>query len=152
MELQRSVDRDQIIELVRLERYLRDQASWSERALTESYGEIHNRSTIDGVEVDMIQYCRFVSRVVRTERGWLLASFDGIYGKDQIWTVDPSRDLPFDWSELQGLRPSYRIWAYTLSLKGYDVGADELGDDRPDLLEAFFADAESWLAVRELVA
>lgn len=196
--LQRLLDREQIIELIRLERYLRDHSRYDEladcyaedsrvkttwfegsgrdfaqaskemaeqrgrqsrhlitptyirtsgnRALVDSYGEIHNRGEIDDVEVDTIQYCRFFSRVRRTEDGWRLVSFDGIYGKDQIWPVDPSQQLPFDFSQLTGLRPSYRVWAYTLSLKGYDIGQDELGDDRPDLLEPFYAAADAWLA------
>jgi hypothetical protein len=193
-----ATDREQIIEVVRLERYLRDHSRYDEladcyvedsrvrttwfdgtgrafaeaskemaeqrgrqsrhlitpthiriqadRALCDSYGEIHNRSVIDGVECDMVQYCRFYSRVQRTGAGWRLASFDGIYGKDAIWPVDPSQQLPFDYGELAAFRPSYRVWTYTLRLKGYEVGMDELGDDRPDLLEPFYAEAETWLS------
>jgi len=33
-----------------------------------------------------------------------------------------------------------------LSRTGYQVGQDELGDDRPDLLAPFYAAAEAWLA------
>jgi hypothetical protein len=120
-----------------------------DRALVDSYGEIHNRDVIDGVECDMLQYCRFFSRVVRTPEGWRLASFDGIYGKDAIWPVDPAQELPFRYGALTGGRPSYRVWAYTLSLKGYEIGPDELGDDRPDLLEPFYAAADAWLAEGE---
>jgi hypothetical protein len=116
-----------------------------DRALSESHAQIHNRSVIHGVEVDMVQYCRFYSRVARTPSGWKLASFDGIYHKDTIVPTNPSDTVPIDWSELAGLRPSYRIWAYAISLKGYEIGQDELGDDRPDLLEAFYAAAGRWL-------
>lgn len=195
--LQWLVDREEIIDLIRMERYLRDHARWDElaecyaedsrvkttwfegtgrafaaaskemaeqrgrqsrhlitptsirihgdRALVDSYGEIHNRAVLEGVEVDTLQYCRFFSRVARTAAGWKLVSFDGIYGKDQIWPVDPSQRLPLDFAELQGLRPSYRIWAYMLSRKDYEIGPDELGDDRPDLLEPFYAAAQAWL-------
>jgi SnoaL-like domain len=197
-EVTRLLEREQIIELIRLERYLRDHSRYDElaecytedslvrttwfrgtgrafaaaskemaeqrgrqsrhlitpthirlngdRALVDSYGEIHNRSVLEGVEVDTIQYCRFFSRVQRAGGRWLLASFDGIYGKDQIWPVNPADRLPFEWSELEDLRPSYRVWAYTLRLKGYEVGQEELGDDRPDLLAAFYAEADAWLA------
>lgn len=116
-----------------------------ERALIDSYGEIHNRDVLDGVELDMLMYCRFFSRARRTSAGWQLVSFDGIYAKDLIWPVDPGASLPFEWSELERFRPSYRVWAYTLSLKGYDVGDEELGEDRPDLIEPFFAEAQRWL-------
>jgi hypothetical protein len=117
-----------------------------DRALSESHAQIHNRSVVHDVEVDMVQYCRFFSRVVRTPDGWRLASFDGIYHKDTIIPVNPGDSVPIDWVALRRLRPSYRIWAYAISLKGYEIGQDELGDDRPDLLEPFYAAAERWLA------
>jgi hypothetical protein len=191
-------DKQDIAELIRMERYLRDHRRWDElaacytedslvrttwfrgtgaefarasqemaerrgrqsrhlitptsirvvgdRALVDSYGEIHNRTELEGVEVDTLQYCRFFSRVQRPADGWRLASFDGIYGKDQIWPVNPADTLPIDWDELRRFpRSSYRVWAYMLSRTGYDVGAEELGDDRPDLLDAFYAEAERWL-------
>jgi hypothetical protein len=116
-----------------------------DRALCESHAQIHNRSVVHGVEVDMTQFCRFFSRVVRTSDGWRLASFDGIYHKDTIVPVNPGETVPIKWDELRELRPSYRIWAYTIGLKGYEIGQDELGDDRPDLLEPFYAEAERWL-------
>jgi hypothetical protein len=196
--LQWLVDREEIIDLIRMERYLRDHARWGElgdcyveesrvkttwfegtgrafaeasremaegrgrqsrhlitptsirirgnRSLVDSYGEIHNRTVLDGVEVDTLQYCRFFSRVARTGEGWRLVSFDGIYGKDQISPVDPSQRLPLDFSKLEGLRPSYRIWAFMLRRTGYEVGLDELGDDGPDLLAEFYAAADAWLS------
>jgi hypothetical protein len=200
-DVRQMCEREQIIELVRMERYLRDHSRWDEladcytedsqvrttwfrgsgrefaeasremaerrgrqsrhlitptairvegdRALVDSYGEIHNRHVLLGVEVDTIQYCRFYSRVQRIG-AWKLASFDGIYGKDQIWPVDPAERLPFKWSDLEDLRPSYRIWAYTLGVTGYDVGQEELGDDRPDLLAPFYDAAEQWLGEAEI--
>jgi ketosteroid isomerase-like protein len=119
-----------------------------DRALVESYGEIHFRDVLDGVEVDMTMYCRFFSRVRRTEAGWKLASFEGIYQRDVIAPVDPAERLPIDWDELRRLRPSYRVWAWALTRRGYDVGEDRLGDDRPEQLAAFYEDAERWLTAR----
>jgi SnoaL-like domain len=120
-----------------------------DRALVESLGEIHNRSSIEGVEVDTTMYCRFFSRVRRTEAGWRLASFDGIYHKDVIAPVIPGERVPIDWERIRRLRPSYRVWAYMISLRGYEIGQDELGDDRPDLLDPFYAAAERWLRTGE---
>ena len=121
-----------------------------DRALAESLMEIHNRSTIDGVEVDTIMYGRFFSRVRRTAEGWRLASFHGIYHKDVIMPVNPAQKLTFDWGELARFRPSYRIWAYMMSRRGYEVTGDELGDDRPDLLQTFYRAAEHWLETGEM--
>jgi ketosteroid isomerase-like protein len=117
-----------------------------DRALCESLGEIHSRQEVEGVEADSTMYCRFFSRVRRTPDGWKLASFDGIYGKDEIRPTNASEELPIDWERMRALRPSYRVWAYTIALKGYEIAGDELGDDRPDLLAPFYADAERWLA------
>jgi SnoaL-like protein len=116
-----------------------------DRALCESLGEIHNRTVLEGVEVDTLMYCRFFSRLRRTLQGWRLVTLDGIYHKDQIAPVDPADDLPVDWGRLRSLRPSYRVWSYMISLRGYDIGDAELGDDRPAELRAFYAAAERWL-------
>ena len=116
-----------------------------DRALAESLGEIHNRSTFDGVEVDMVMYCRFFSRLRRTRDRWRLASFEGIYHRDTIQPVNPGDGLALDREELRRFRPSYRIWSYALSRQGYDVPQDRLGDDRPDLLGPFYAAEERWL-------
>jgi hypothetical protein len=63
--------------------------------------------------------------------------------------VVPGERLPIDWERMRGLRPSYRVWAYMISLRGYEIGQDELGDDRPELLEPFYAAAERWLKTGE---
>jgi hypothetical protein len=117
-----------------------------DRGLCESNAHIVNRSVLHGVEVDMVQYRRFFSRAVRTADGWRLKSFDGIYHKDTIAPVNPAHTVPIDWDRLRDLRPSYRIWAHAIAQKGYEIGQDELGDYRPDLLEPFYAAAEGWLA------
>lgn len=116
-----------------------------DRALVESMAEIHTRWTIDGVELDLTMECRFFSRVVRTPDGWRFASFDGIYHHDRIVPVNPEEKLPVAWEELERLRPSYRSLAWALTKSGYPVGNEELGDDRPDLLEPFYRAAEQWL-------
>ena len=120
-----------------------------DRALVESMAEIHTRWTIDGVELNLVMECRFFSRVRRTPDGWRLVTFDGIYHYDTITPVNPADTLPVDWVELRGLRPSYRSLAWALGKSGYPVGPDELGDDRPDLLEPFYRAAEDWLETRE---
>jgi SnoaL-like domain len=118
-----------------------------DRALSESPAAILNRSVIDGVEVDMVQWCRFFSRLVRTAEGWRLASFEGIYQKDEIRAVLPGEQLPDSWRlEILPFRESYRVWAWAMERRGYQVSRGLLGDDRPDSLKAFYAEEERWLA------
>ncbi len=119
------------------------------RALVESPALIFDRLTFDGIEFDIFQYCRFVSRVIKTTAGWRLGSFEGIYQRDQMQTVDPSQPLPVDWDVIATLRPSYKLIGYTQVKRGYNVNPDLLGDDRPDLLDAFYAREQKWLKTGE---
>ncbi len=116
-----------------------------DRAITESYAQIQNRSTIEGIEVDMTQHCRFFSQAVRTPQGWKFLSFEAIYQKDSIQPVVPGTPIPLKWEDVEHLRPSYRIWAWAMTLRGYDVPDDLLGDDRPDLMAEFYARMNAWL-------
>jgi len=119
------------------------------RALVESPALIFDRLTFDGIEFDIFQYCRFVSRVIKTTAGWRLGSFEGIYQRDQMQTVDPSQPLPVDWDVIATLRPSYKLIGYTQVKRGYNVNPNLLGDDRPDLLDAFYAREQKWLKTGE---
>jgi len=118
-----------------------------DRAVVESLGEIHNRDALEGVPIDTIQYCRFVSRVVRTTDGWRLASFEGIYQKGVVTPVFPGDVIPIDREEMSRLRPSYQVWAYLFARKGFEVpqGDEIVAEDRPELVEAFLADTDRWL-------
>jgi len=116
------------------------------RGLIESPAAIFDRLTFDGVEFDSFQYCRFVSRLLRTEAGWRLGSFEGIYQRDHLRSVNPAEPLPVDWAVIATLRPSYKFLAYTQLRRGYNVDPELFGDDRPDLLAAFYAREQAWLA------
>src|SRR5271170_1382729 len=119
------------------------------RALVESPALIFDRLTFDGIEFDTFQYCRFVSRALKTAAGWKLGSFEGIYQRDQMQAVDPRNPMRVDWKIVESLRPSYKFIGYTPVKRGYTVNPELLGDDRPDLLEAFYAREQMWLATVE---
>jgi len=114
------------------------------RAIVESPAVIFDRLTFDGIEFDMFQYCRFFSRVIKTAAGWKLGSFEGIYQRDRLETVDPRDQLPVDWKIIATLRPSYKFMGYTQIKRGYTLNPELLGDDRPDLLAAFYAREQKW--------
>jgi len=115
------------------------------RALVESPAVIFDRMTFDGIEFDIFQYCRFFSRVIKTEAAWKLGSFEGIYQRDRIETVDPRQAPPVDWTIVATLRPSYKFMGYTQIKRGYTLNPELLGDDRPDLVAAFYAREQQWL-------
>lgn len=189
-------DRQAIMDLVRLERFYRDQGMWDEldacytddatvrttwfdgtardfviqsramhengirgkhviaptfvklngdRAISESPSAILLRYNFDGIEADMTQICRFFSRVVRTPKGWRLRSFEGIYIKDTLVPVNPADVLPLDWEAIAKLRPSYRFLGLGLARAGYKIPQHLVGDDRPDILQAFYKQEYRWL-------
>jgi SnoaL-like domain len=119
-----------------------------ERALVESRSVIQNRLAVDDVMVDMEQFVRFVSRVRATEKGWRLVSFEGIYEKGTIRTVDPHDEVPIDWKDVEAAvpgRPAYQLHAWGMRLRGYSIPDDLLGDDRPEERNAFYAAEMEWL-------
>lgn len=194
--LREVLDRDAIFDLVRLERFWRDQCEWDrllaaytepslvrvswfegsardfvegsrkmhqrgghsrhvilptylriegDRALAESVGQVHIRGKLDGVEYDLIAYCRFLSRVVRTAAGWRFATFEAIYDHDTIAPVNPSERLAIDAKQLATMRPAYKLLSYTLAASGYTVNPDLPGDDRPETVKPLYEAAERWL-------
>lgn len=117
-----------------------------DRATVESPAMIFNRAMLDGVEVDFHVFCRFFSRAVRQDGAWKLLSFHVLFERDVMKPVNPSETLPIDWALLSTMRPSYKFLAYIQNKRGVKVNHGLLGDDQPDLLGAFHAGEERWLA------
>lgn len=119
-----------------------------DRALVESDGQIFNRSVFEGIEIDKVLYCRFVSRVVRLDGQWKIETLDCIYEGDSVSTVNPDDKLPFDREKLAALRPCYAVWAYVLKSHGYDLSQEMVGEDRPEQVQAFYKGEDMWLQSR----
>jgi hypothetical protein len=120
-----------------------------DRAICESPANISERLTVDGVPLDVMAHVRFHSRLVLTDVGWRLNSFEAIYERDSARPVNPADTLPMDWNRVDALRPSYRFFGFCDASRGYDVNQDLLGDDRPDVLDAFYLAERNWVATGE---
>jgi len=116
------------------------------RAICESPANVSQRLTLEGVELDVVSHVRFHSRLVLTDVGWRLNSFDAIHERDSVRPVDPADTLPIDRSVANALRPSYRFLAFCEASRGYQVSQELLGDDRPDALVAFYVNERNWVA------
>jgi len=121
----------------------------SERAICESPANITERLTLDGVELDVMAHVRFHSRLVLTDAGWRLNSFEAIYESDSIRPVNPTDSLPIDWTVVNAMRPSYRFFGFCEASRNYDVHQDLLGDDRPNVLDKFYLAERHWVATGE---
>jgi hypothetical protein len=115
------------------------------RAVLEIQGEIHIRPHNGDIICDVVSSCRFFSRLERREGQWRLQTFDSIYCKDGIDTVDTAATLKLDPALLETGSPSYRHLSYLNRQAGYTVSAYLPGEDRPDLVASFYQDADYWL-------
>lgn len=116
-----------------------------DRALVESRGQILLRPSIEGVECDLTSWCRFVAGLERRDGEWRMAFFDNIYVKDRVDPVDPSARFEPDAELLAAGRVSYRWLSYTNRRRNIRVPDLLPGDDREDLVEAFWTEARAWL-------
>ncbi|SEP15051.1 nuclear transport factor 2 family protein [Amycolatopsis saalfeldensis] len=116
-----------------------------DRALAEVPAVIEMRTVLDGTEVDLASAARLNYRVERRGGRWLLASLDPVYERDSLTAAHPGVRLDVGPADLAEYRPSYRFLSYLLSRRGYTIGDDLYGDDRPDQATAFYDDARNWL-------
>lgn len=116
------------------------------RAICESQANLSERLTVAGVEIDVTAHLRFHSRLVLTDVGWRLNSFDAIYEKDSARPVDPAHTLPLDAATMDAMRRSYRHLAACAASRDHAVSQDLLGDDHPDALDAFYLAEREWVA------
>jgi hypothetical protein len=119
------------------------------RAICESQANIAERLTVAGVALDVTAHVRFQSRLVLTDAGWRLASFDVLHENDSVRPVDPAQTVPADWTGADAPRESYRYLGLSAASRGQAVNPDLLGDDRLDPLAAFYLAEREWVATGE---
>lgn len=113
-----------------------------ERALAETSTVVELRLSGTGTPFDAEVSVRLLSRVVRTEEGWKLASMDAIYEKDAMRPVYPADLLQITAEDTAPYRRSYQFLAFGGAGR---LAEDIPGDDRPELVEALYAAAQQWL-------
>lgn len=117
-----------------------------DRGLAELPLIIEWRIDIDGVEADLASACRSQYRAQRCADGaWRIARITSIYEKDTLTPALPNTRLNIDPQDLAAYRPSYRCLAWDLNRRGYPVGNDHLGDDRPEDVQRQYARERAWL-------
>ena len=116
-----------------------------DRALASLSAIIDVPRVIDGVELVLSAYGRFIYRAERRQDVWRLYSFDCIYMRDELTAAIPGQTIGIDPAEVQGLRPSYRNLAWCLIKTGYDVDPDLPGEDRPETVQTIMDEVHAWL-------
>ena len=115
------------------------------RWLVDSNCTVHAFTLIDGIEVDLVSYCRLQWRAQKSGSQWLIAGLRSIYIRDAIALVIPQKAPKLDLKLLARLRPSYRFIAYLTRKAGNNVRDDLPGVDRPDTVVVLRAGEQKWL-------
>jgi hypothetical protein len=103
---------------------------------------------LDGIEMNLLSYTRFVYRAERRNGHWRIFSFDAIYLRDELTPAVPGRSISIDPKDLQSFRPTYRLLSYVLTRQGYKVDGELAGEDRPESVRALMREVFGWAGLK----
>ena len=103
------------------------------------------RVEVDGVEADLVSNTRLNYRIERREGHWRIASVAAVYEYTTVDPAVPGQVIEVPAGELVPFRSSYALMAWVNARGGRSISSDELGDDRPEELAAFYAETWTWL-------
>ena len=116
-----------------------------DKAVTFMMARCEMRAPIDGVLCEVGFDTELIFRTTKIDGQWYISYFDSIYNKDNLYPVLPTNQLDADLSMIEGMRTSYSSLAYYLGSLGAGVDQELLGRDRPEELQAFYAELADWL-------
>jgi hypothetical protein len=116
-----------------------------DRAYVEAPVALRIATEVDGVPGDLISYTRINYRLERRDGIWRILSLDAIYEYATLTPSVPGQVIEVPVEELDKYRSSYAVLAWNIAREGRPVSQDELGDDRPDEVAAFYTDTWNWL-------
>lgn len=100
---------------------------------------------VQGKRCDLRSFMRLNYRLERRNDEWRILAFDVIYETASLTPSIPGQTIEIPEQELEQYRSSYALLAWRLSQTGVTVSNDELGEDTPEDVEAFYADINEWL-------
>jgi hypothetical protein len=119
-----------------------------DRAVASLTGIIDIHMVIDGVDLVLSAYGRFLYRVERRDQVWRIYGFDCIYQRDELTPVILGTTVKIDPEKIKNFRPSYRNLCYCLSLTGYTPNPDLPGEDRPETAQKLMAEINAWASLK----
>jgi SnoaL-like protein len=116
-----------------------------DKALAELPLAIDFRVNLADIEADLVSYARSQYRAQLINGTWRIVRFTSIYERDTLTPAIPGTSLDLDPSEFTGHRRSYRCLSWYLSQRGYRIGQDLLGGDRPEAVAHHYQAEFAWL-------
>ncbi|MGV1010630.1 MAG: nuclear transport factor 2 family protein [Dermatophilaceae bacterium] len=115
------------------------------RAIAELPLAMQMHSEVDHVAANLIAHTRLNYRLSRRGGRWRITSLDAVYEYTTLDPVVPGQRIEVPAEELAAFRPSYALMAWLNARTGFTISTGQLGDDRPEELAAFYADAWNWI-------
>src|SRR5690606_30834184 len=118
-----------------------------ERAVSEVNCAILVRQTIEGVEVDLTSYARFLDRMERRDGEWRMVERTTVYEQARLDPVEPSAKFAamMSSSDAAKLPVPYRYMGYRVEAAGRSLAAPVHYDGRAET-EALKARYAGWLS------
>ena len=115
------------------------------RAHTELSVAMRIRVEVDGVDAELVSSTRLNYRLERREGRWRITRLDAVYEYTTLGAAVPGQVIEIPAEDLIAFRASYALMAWVNAREGRAISTDELGDDRPEEVAAFYADIWAWL-------
>ena len=115
-----------------------------DKALAETRMVLMLRAPLDGVEVDITAWGRFLDFFVRHQGRWCIHQRHPIHEKDRIDPVDPAAVIKLDAARLARLPKAYCHITYMQSLQGATITPDLVQHNSPEQALLYQA-AQDWL-------
>jgi hypothetical protein len=113
------------------------------KAIVEAAASIMIRFTVEGLEYELVSYCRLIYRMEKVDVCvWKIRGLTVVYTRDMIVPVEPhtSRFRP----DLLGYRESYKYLTWVLKHRGFAISQDLPGTDLPDTVSRAMREHNEW--------
>ena len=100
---------------------------------------------INGKKVNLYADMRLNYRLEKRGDEWRILSLNPIYEHTELTSDISGEAIVIPTKELQQFRPAYAALSWALSKQGITTSQDELGLDRPEDVEAYYASVKEWM-------
>ena len=116
----------------------------NDKAVAEMQTMMFAYHDLNGVEYTRNGWARLLYKVQKIDGIWKIKGLDCIYERDLLFPVSP--DYSFDTQvNYDQFRKSYKCISYLFDRSGMPNNNELPGDDRPDLEEKLYIEADEWL-------
>lgn len=116
-----------------------------DKAFVEVATESFSRHVIGGKQALVTSAMRLNYRLEKRSGDWRILYMTPIYEHANAIPVTPGETISIPASELARYRSSYAVLSYALAQRGIAASLEELGDDRPEPVQKFYAATREWL-------